>query len=259
LYYIVRIKQEAQVTTTPPLPGEPEDAREEAQQALENLYDKPQQDTLGQTAYAAVPPPLGAGSPYYATGSPYDQAGAGAGGPGYPPPPPPPGSYGPGYGSGPGYGPGPGYGNGQQMPGPAGMPGLPIGMPPFAGWWRRAGAWLLDNFLVGFALGLIVNWANSDVLEGVSGLIALVWAIYNGYLAGTTGQSYGKRAVGIRLARLTDGKPIGGGYGLLRLLMDFVFLWLCFIPGLLNLLWPSWDAKHQTWCDKMAGSVVVQA
>lgn len=306
------------MTTTPPLPGEPDDAREEAKQALEDLYTKPRQDEVGQTAYAAVPPPLASAQqpPEQQFGQPVDQAGGqpagqpGAqsfgqpyvqsygqqpgqmqgqvpGAPGQAPGQAPwqqagqtpgqaPGQY-PGqtpgqpqqpYGSGSPYdqsGPynypppppnGPGYGYGQPMPGAAGMP---VGMPPFAGWWSRVWAWLLDNFLVGFALGLIVSWSHSTALDTVTGLIAIAWAIYNAYLAGTTGQSYGKRAAGIRLARLADGKPIGAGYALLRLLLDVVFWWLCLIPGALNYLWPLWDEKHQTWCDKIASSVVVKA
>jgi uncharacterized RDD family membrane protein YckC len=30
------------------------------------------------------------------------------------------------------------------------------------------------------------------------------------------------------------------------------------IPGLLDVLWPMWDRKHQTLHDKLVGSVVVQ-
>jgi uncharacterized RDD family membrane protein YckC len=249
--------------TTPSLPGEPDGTREEAQQALDDLYTKPRQDEVGQTAYAAVPPPLPSaqqpsqGSPQDSPQPPPAQS------PGAPPYPPYPQSYPqqPPYSNGP-YGPppggqfGPGYGYGRQMPG---MPGMPAGMPPFAGWWQRAGAWLLDNVLIGLALSLIVSWSRSDALETLTGIIALAWAIYNAWRAGATGQSYGKRAVGIRLAQLSDGKPVGGGYGLLRLLMNAVFSALCFIPGLLNYLWPLWDEKHQTWSDKIAGSVVVKA
>ena len=256
--------------TTPSLPGEPDGAREEAQQALDDLYTKPRQDEVGQTAYAAVPPPLPSAqqpsqeSPQDSPqNSPQPPPAQSPGPPPYPQQPypqsypqQPPYSSGP-YGPPPGqFGPGYGYGYGQQMPG---MPGMPAGMPPFAGWWQRVGAWLLDNVLIGLALSLIVSWSHSDALETLTGIIALAWAIYNAWRAGATGQSYGKRAVGIRLARLSDGKPVGGGYGLLRLLMNVVFSALCFIPGLLNYLWPLWDEKHQTWSDKIAGSVVVRA
>ena len=332
------------MTTTPPLPNEPEDARDEAKQALDDLYTKPRQDESGQTAYAAVPPPLPsmpplpefgpqpgqaapgtpadwqsagqstgqpAGSQFgqpgtgqygqpagqqsgeaagpqfgqpgdqqfqQASGQPLGQSGAGGfgqpqGGQQFGQPsgqpwtqptqaPPPTGqtfngqaNYGQ-YPTAPPAGPyDPGYGYGQSAPGGPGMPG----MPPFASWLQRVGAWLLDNFLVGVALELIVSWSSSEALRTATSVIALLWALYNAYLAGSTGQSYGKRAVGIRLARLDNGAPVGGGYGLLRWLMNLVFTLLCFIPGLLNYLWPLWDAKSQTWSDKIAGSVVVRA
>lgn len=160
----------------------------------------------------------------------------------YPPPPPPPapGEYGQSaYGAYPGS--------------------SPAGMPAYAGWWRRVGAWLLDNAVVGAIFGIIADAANSSAIETIGGVVAVLWAIYNAYLAGKTGQSYGKRAAGIRLARLADGMPVGVGYGLLRWLLDQVFVWLCVIPGLLNYLWPVWDRQSQTWCDKIAKSVVVVA
>lgn len=157
--------------------------------------------------------------------------------PGYPPPPP-------GYGINDPYG----------VP-----PGLPAGMPPFASWWQRVGAYLLDNVLVGLALGLIFGWTDNWAVNLITELVALAWALYNAYLGGATGQSYGKRAVNIRLARLVDGQPVGVGLGLLRWFLDWFFIVLCLIPGLLNFLWPLWDEKCQTWCDKIASSVVVRA
>jgi uncharacterized RDD family membrane protein YckC len=117
----------------------------------------------------------------------------------------------------------------------------------------------LDNAVIGVIFGLIADAANSRVLDTVGGIIAVLWALYNAYLAGTTGQSYGKRAVGIRLVRLADGSTIGAGLGLVRLILDVVFVWLCFVPGVLNYLWPLWDRRSQTWCDKIAKSIVVMA
>jgi hypothetical protein len=52
---------------------------------------------------------------------------------------------------------------------------------------------------------------------------------------------------------------VGPAYGLLRLFMNGVFWAICVIPGVLNYLWPLWDRKSQTWSDKIASSVVVQA
>jgi uncharacterized RDD family membrane protein YckC len=304
------------VTTTPPFPDEPEDTRDDAQKALDDLSAKSGQNEAGQYASSAGPQPLppmpqpgqtnsresgpesgrqygrpagqdfgqttnqqygqqyggpaaaasqfghpsgqSAGQQYgqssgqqssQPTGQPpYGQpTGQSQGNPGgdspygqYPSAPPPPGPY------------GSSYGYNQQPSGPPGMPA-------YAGWWQRVGASLLDNYLIVFALELIVSWSNSGALRTIGGLIALAWALYNAFLAGKTGQSYGKRAVGIRLARMEDGRPLGGGYGLLRWLMNTVFWLLCFIPGALNCLWPLWDSKHQTWSDKIANSVVVRA
>lgn len=144
-------------------------------------------------------------------------------------------------------------------PGPYGAPGQPPpGMPPFAGWLRRVGAWLVDNFVVGFVFGLVAPAVNSGAVEVVGGVAALVWAVYNAVLAGRTGQSYGKRALGIRLARLADGQPVGAGRGLLRWVLNLVFSWAFLLPGLLNYLWPLWDRASQTWSDKIARSVVVR-
>ena len=152
----------------------------------------------------------------------------------------------------------PPYGMGQQ---PYGYPSsvLPPGMPPLAGWWARVWAWLLDNFFVGAVFGLVAGITDSRAVEIIGGIAALAWSIYNAIRAGSTGQSFGKRTAGIRLARLVDGQPVGGGLGFVRWLLDMVFWWACVLPGLLNYVWPLWDVRSQTWCDKIAKSVVVRA
>ncbi|HTJ71848.1 MAG TPA: RDD family protein [Actinospica sp.] len=164
----------------------------------------------------------------------------------------------PGYG----YPPPPGY---QQYGGaPYGETGMPSGMPPFATWGQRAGAWLIDNLpaVIGGWItdAAYYNWGTGPrVIGWVIAVAGLVWAVYNAYLAGKTGQSTGKRMSGIRLARYADGQPVGAGYGILRLFMNAVFWAICVIPGILNYLWPLWDQKSQTWSDKIASSVVVRA
>lgn len=268
-----------------PTPEQPGEEAAEPRDALRNLGDQPRTDEVGETAYSAVPPPLPQTefaapggeqppqqSPYqqqapyqqqtqYQQPPPYQQAAqppyggeqyAGAGaqqtqpggtqyrsaGPYQTAPPPP------GYGQPYGY--------------PAG--GLPTGMPPLADWGQRATAFVLDNGLA-IAAGWIAGGARNnsvDVVFGLLGLAGAVWAIVNAVRAGREGQSYGKRVMGIRLARLSDGQPIGGGLGFLRLFLNWLFWVLCVVPGLLNLLWPLWDSKNQTWCDKIAKSVVVK-
>jgi len=279
-------QEDATMTSTPDAPREPE--------------QEPQSDPESPTPPAAEPPytpPGGTERPQPQYGQPQpgrpqsDQPQPGQPEPGkpqpghYPPPPPPPPgqtpydqpSYGqPPYGQ-PAYGQPPygqeqygqpqpgqpqyGYGYGQGQP--YGMPGtaLPIGMPPFAGWWERVAAFLLDNgiAIIGGGVGGSGINRGTEIAFDIIGLAGLIWAIYNAVIAGRTGQSFGKRTVGIRLARFVDGQPVGGGYGFLRLFLNWLFFVLCFLPGILNYLWPLWDAKHQTWSDKIAKSVVVKA
>ncbi len=239
--------------------------------ALRELHEQPRVDEQGNpTAFTAVPPPLNqqqeawqppneygqqqqagygqAQQPSYAQQQqqPYGQQapdGRQQPGYGYPPPPPPA-----GYAA-------------QQ---PYGATGLPPGMPPFATWWQRVGAWLIDNLpaLIGGWITDVAyyDWGNGPRVTGwVISFVGLVWAVYNAYLAGKTGQSTGKRMAGIRLARYADGQVVGAAYGILRLFMNAVFWAICVIPGVLNYLWPLWDQKSQTWSDKIASSVVVQA
>ena len=269
------------MSTTPNQPREPEsqpppqqpgEEAAEPRDALEHLADKPRADELGETAYSAVPPPLPQnGESGFATPggeqqqlqSPYQQTQQPYGGEQYA------GAQQPQYGAS-------GSFSGQYEPGqyqaappppPYGQPygypvsDLPPGMPPLADWGQRATAFILDNGLA-IAAGWVAGGDRNNTVDVVFGLIGLagtVWAIVQAVRAGRTGQSYGKRVMGIRLARLADGQPIGGGLGFLRLFLNWVFWVLCIVPGVLNLLWPLWDVKNQTWCDKIAKSVVVKA
>lgn len=253
--------------------------------ALRELGRQPRIDEQGNpTAYTAVPPPLGQQEqqpswqppseygqqqPYVQQPGGYDQP------PVYGQPPTaqqvPQGSpYGQAY-------PQQAYGQQQQTgygnypPPPAAEYGnapygigQPPGMPPYASWGQRAGAWLIDNLVAAIGISLTeaayYDWGNgARTAAWVIALIGVVWSVYNAYLAGQTGQSTGKRTVGIRLARYADGQVVGPAFALLRLFMNVVFWAVCFIPGLLNYLWPLWDQKSQTWSDKIATSVVVRA
>jgi uncharacterized RDD family membrane protein YckC len=72
------------------------------------------------------------------------------------------------------------------------------------------------------------------------------------------GQTWGKRAAGIRVVDERTGGPIGygrafGRYGVI------VLLGILVLPWILDFLWPVWDNKNQAWHDKAVGSVVVKA
>lgn len=179
-----------------------------------------------------------------------------------PPPPPPPaaGGYGAepppagGYGTQPGYGaPQPGYGAPQPGYGgpPPGYPTQPGPAMPYADWPKRALSGLID-FLGPYIVAYLFYFANRP-LGIVLILAALAWGLYNAYLGGQTGQSYGKKIAGTRLVLEATGQPIGGGLGIGRYFVHIVDS----IPCYLGFLWPLWDSKRQTFADKLLKTVVV--
>ena len=78
--------------------------------------------------------------------------------------------------------------------------------------------------------------------------------IWNMLRQGKTGQSIGKSAMGTYLVREADGQYIGGGLSIGRSLLHILDVIPCFV----GLLWPLWDAKKQTFADKIVGTVVVK-
>jgi uncharacterized RDD family membrane protein YckC len=151
----------------------------------------------------------------------------------------------------------PGYDYPQQQPGGYGYAGAPA----YAGWWSRVGGTLVDGIVIGAPYGILMaiggamhNGATMIfMLLGVVYLIAMV--IYQLYKEGTTGQTIGKGAVNIRLVREADGQPIGFGMAFLRRLAHVLDSIACYIGW----IWPAWDAKKQTFADKVCGTIVVKA
>ncbi len=188
----------------------------------------------------------------------------------------------PPYGSPPGGQPGP-YGQnpygqnpyGQQggipgQPGPYGQPqpgGIPsypgapqqdmaaygqqpVGMPPLANWGWRFLSGLIDLIITG-VVEFAVGAAAGRPVGSVAGLVVFVLFAY---LEGTKGQTPGKMAVGTRTLREADGNLLGFGLALGRRLLHILDALAC----LLGYLWPIWDAKRQTFADKIVKSVVIK-
>jgi uncharacterized RDD family membrane protein YckC len=163
-------------------------------------------------------------------------------------PPPPPPQYGAPPPPPPQWG-----GPPPQFPGSGGYPAQPL-RTDYASWGLRVGSALIDYFALGILAGVFIL-AHVLVVGYLIDFIALVWALYNAYQAGQTGQSYGKKMVGTKLIREADGNFIGGGAGIGRY---FVHI-LDGIPCYLGFLWPLWDDKKQTFADKLMGTIVVKA
>ena len=160
--------------------------------------------------------------------------------------------------------------------------------PPYAGFWARFGAYLLDSllfllFLIPFAIGSVVffrkafedcvwvdtdggsqdlrcpaNSLNTGALGGgiafaALGLIVVSFVFLR--MLAKSGQTWGRKAAGVKVVRIEDGSPPGWG----RAIGRTAFAW--FISGqvcYLGYLWMLWDSQNQTWHDKVASTVVVR-
>jgi uncharacterized RDD family membrane protein YckC len=123
----------------------------------------------------------------------------------------------------------------------------------YASWIQRVGASIVDA-LPPIILGIISSVAHNTAVTVLVVLLDLGWWIYNrGYLAGTTGQSWGKKLLNLRLIGEQTGQPIGFGMALLRDICHIVDSIICYI----GYLFPLWDAKRQTLADKIMKTVVV--
>jgi uncharacterized RDD family membrane protein YckC len=134
---------------------------------------------------------------------------------------------------------------------------LPVPAPPppssrlaRAGWWRRAGAWLVDGIVVGLTTAIL-----SAVLHGWGSWLGVLVSI--GYFVffegGPHGAGVGKRAMRIRVVDAQTNAPIGYRRAFVRwlgrILSTLVFM--------LGYFWMLWDANSQCWHDKLADDVVV--
>ena len=119
-----------------------------------------------------------------------------------------------------------------------------------AGWWRRAGAWLLDGIVVGLITGIL-----STMLHGVGSslgvLVSIAYFVF--FEGGPQGAGAGKQAMRIRVVDARTTAPIGYRRAFVRwlgrILSTLIFL--------LGYFWMLWDADSQCWHDKLAGDVVV--
>ncbi|MFF5633970.1 RDD family protein [Streptomyces sp. NPDC012825] len=202
--------------------------------------------------------------------------------------------YGQGQGQGQGQQPGygypqgqqPGYGYPQQAPQgvppqqgygyPAAPPVSPYGggypgaggygnVPPLAHWGWRFLSRLIDlavillPYYVLLGIGVAMSDGSGESgLGAILGLVGLVYLIFmfffQIYKEGATGQTIGKKAVGTRTLRESDGRPLGFGMAFVRQLAHFLDGIACYI----GYLWPIWDSKKQTFADKVCSTLVVK-
>ena len=154
-----------------------------------------------------------------------------------------------------------------------GTPGAQLSGPlPRAGFGQRLGAFAIDlgillvvelviSVVFGGATAVVVNLGSgaggavAALLGVISFLLSLSIPIfYFAYLEGqASGQTFGKRALGLRVVDFSTAASISMSRAMVRSLVRV------FLSGivLLGYLWMLWDPQEQTWHDKLASTTVV--
>lgn len=217
--------------------------------------------TGGQTGPSSGVPPAvpPAGFPSPAAPGPYRLPGypGYAAGPGYP-----------GYAAGPGY---PGYAAGSYEPlGPSsyGLPGPEPGL-LWGGIQARFGALLVDAliiFLALFAVGMAGSAASPATPAGspestTMTALSIAWIVfalvYHPVCWYVLGASLGQKALGLRIARASDGASIDIGQVLVRYLIFFCETIV--VPlGILAAVMAAQDPFKRAWHDQVARTLVVR-
>jgi uncharacterized RDD family membrane protein YckC len=140
-----------------------------------------------------------------------------------------------------------------------------------AEWWQRAVAFVLDLVVLTVPAVIIISVvAGNAVSTSVTGpssasprlweAIGVALVVSLGYFSfldgGRTGQTVGKRAMGISVRDAPTGGPLGAGRALLRRAFFFA-TYFGLILFVINALSPRWDRSRRAWHDKIAGSCVV--
>ncbi|WP_447005618.1 RDD family protein [Saccharothrix isguenensis] len=144
-----------------------------------------------------------------------------------------------------------------------GQPAFPPPAGGYAEWGSRAVGALIDYGAPGLLviLMVVIGTVAGDptvaiILAVVAWVGSLGFMIYNSwYLAGTTGQSMGKKVAKVKLINEATGQPVGFGNAFVRYLCHFVDSIACYAGWFA----PLWEPKKQTWADKIMGTVVVNA
>ena len=147
--------------------------------------------------------------------------------------------------------------------------------PALAPWWLRVVANTVDTVAIwgpSYVALLGITWVANAIVggpgtaasdQGVPGVLELLaayvvicglWIWNRAIRQGRTGQSLGKSVAGIRLVSASTGGPVGATAALGR---ERAHIWDWLIS--IGFLWPLWDAKGQTFADKISGTVVVRS
>ena len=137
-----------------------------------------------------------------------------------------------------------------------------------ASWSRRLAALMLDTVVLAtiitvtvLAAGMSAEELNDRIGKREPLIILLLFvlpeAIYTTALIGSRNQTFGKMAVGIKVVDAENRSPIGYRRAFTRW-FSTALLWILWVPGVLDHLWPLRDSRNQSFHDKFARSIVVR-
>ncbi|WP_454115637.1 RDD family protein [Microbacterium lacticum] len=151
---------------------------------------------------------------------------------------------------------------GYGAPSPYGAPGgyqpnpyAPSG-PVLATWGRRALGGLIDFVAPGIVVSMIIGLIFADRTSSVANLLSTVltlgfWCYNTGYRLATTGYSFGHKIAQVRVVMADSGQTPTVNTAVLRAVCHLLDSWACMIGW----LFPLWDAKKQTFADKITKTV----
>ncbi|HML50440.1 MAG TPA: RDD family protein [Propionicimonas sp.] len=124
-------------------------------------------------------------------------------------------------------------------------------------WPKRALGALIDYVAPAIVFGvvgsIISNAVSSTLGNIIDTVLVAAWWAYLGYLSGTYGITPGRAIAKTKLISEETGQLIGVGQGILRQLAHLLDSLACYIGW----LFPLWDAKRQTFADKIVKTVVI--
>lgn len=147
----------------------------------------------------------------------------------------------------------------------------------YAGFWIRLVARVVDGFIVGIPLSIILivvlaiggvvgsNTSDQNAQNAAGGIFAggfilfyllalFAFVGYQVYFWGTSGSTIAMRLFHLKVVDANTGAPIGITRAIVRWVMTLVNSWACYIGW----IWVAFDARKQGWHDKVANSVVLQ-
>lgn len=112
-------------------------------------------------------------------------------------------------------------------------------------------AWLIDAIIIGVPAVILMMFLPVMLMYP---LILVAGIAYQVYFWTTTGQTFGKQAMGLKVVSAENGALLEPSAAALR----YVGYIVSGIPIYRGFFWAIWDPKHDTWHDKIAKTKVIK-